>query len=849
MRKKFLKSSLCLILTLSMTACGISTDDTKEQVATSEESVLTDFLSGNNKSDNVTSNLSLSAIASGEISTFDFLKANYASISPKSSNNMNTPIYDVAIDATFEFDCSENAGRRASRAFGVYETLNLDDSLYAGLNLADVEYDEVVGKLIIKPYQAKVFDDKGANFISNNTWGSYTQLYLAQHLDLVTGEELSTPIVTPFTIRHDLASPVLQQSIDTKNNYMLKWEPVPNASYYNIYKVWGDDINMYSFEYTTTDNFALANEFDSQKESEMWEDLVNQDLKNWGYEVQEEGVKQMNSAVKAIVENDTYFAIVAFDSEGNQSGVSNLIDSSELAGRLPSRIVNAVEKVTISSMYDVPTYVDVETVDGSIMQMVINYHGAQMLRYEDNPNKVGIWARVANTNFSPFLMVLEGMNYEEFKSNTSIITERQDSILGTTGGVTQVEIPIKPSTDSEDIGIELELEEPEVSTETTEIPDESAMEEVPISEESSTPELVSPSGDTPSTEQLAPSEVDQLFTEVSDMVMTNISLLGYDDIETVLHAESELEAWMVLCMLAQSPVIPVHPSHFPEASDMDYVFTLLSQAVWQNPCIGMVKGAGYNTTYNAIVMEYVEEPELRLNKTVEELAKAKELASSLTNDSMSDYDKIFAINEYLRTNASYDTSSAETDPSKIVYTTEFIDAHTPYGILMNNYGVCESYSEAFALIGRFAGLDVKCETGLLYGGGHEWNRVNVNGSWVMLDVTNNDIDYFENALFNVIDSDVSSFLIPDGVSYVNTDTIVATNTDYEYYRVNDLYADSNLDAKEILISQLASNNYGVVKLASTFNEQDALDILKLTAEELGRDLSGGFNLGVLYCEK
>ena len=80
----------------------------------------------------------------------------------------------------------------------------------------------------------------------------------------------------------------------------------------------------------------------------------------------------------------------------------------------------------------------------------------------------------------------------------------------------------------------------------------------------------------------------------------------------------------------------------------------------------------------------------------------------------------------------------------------FIDAHTPYGILVNNYGVCESYSEAFALVGRMAGLDVIIETGYLQGGGHEWNRVCVDGQWCIIDVTNNDIDSCRNALLNVL---------------------------------------------------------------------------------------------------
>ena len=108
----------------------------------------------------------------------------------------------------------------------------------------------------------------------------------------------------------------------------------------------------------------------------------------------------------------------------------------------------------------------------------------------------------------------------------------------------------------------------------------------------------------------------------------------------------------------------------------------------------------------------------------------------------------------------------------------FIDAHTPYGILCKNYGVCESYSEAFALIGRIAGLQVVMESGDLQGGPHEWNRVCVDGSWCVVDVTNNDSD-FANPLLNVSEKQIEGVLIPDGYSYL--DTYEALDETKEYY--------------------------------------------------------------------
>ena len=65
------------------------------------------------------------------------------------------------------------------------------------------------------------------------------------------------------------------------------------------------------------------------------------------------------------------------------------------------------------------------------------------------------------------------------------------------------------------------------------------------------------------------------------------------------------------------------------------------------------------------------------------------------------------------------------------------DDWTSYGILVNKYGVCESYSEAFQTLLHAVGIQCTGVVGTA-GGGHKWNAVQLDGEWYMCDITFDD---------------------------------------------------------------------------------------------------------------
>ena len=171
---------------------------------------------------------------------------------------------NLPADYVFEFDCCEEAGMMAHEVFKVYNSP--DYANVGGMDFNWNTYDN--GKISVAPQGALYLTKEGSNNINDGTWGSMNELYLVQYIDLETGEELERPVVTPFTVEHDLQAPVVTQSVDENNCYMLSWQEVPGAVEYRVYEHFMD--YGYTVECVTTKTSVSADEFESQKEMDEY---------------------------------------------------------------------------------------------------------------------------------------------------------------------------------------------------------------------------------------------------------------------------------------------------------------------------------------------------------------------------------------------------------------------------------------------------------------------------------------------------------------------------------------------------------------------------------------------------
>ncbi|MEJ8553212.1 transglutaminase domain-containing protein [Tepidibacter sp. Z1-5] len=116
----------------------------------------------------------------------------------------------------------------------------------------------------------------------------------------------------------------------------------------------------------------------------------------------------------------------------------------------------------------------------------------------------------------------------------------------------------------------------------------------------------------------------------------------------------------------------------------------------------------------------------RYNLTKEEYSKVKErvnsIISSITDFTMSDYEKEKAINDWIVTNIEYDTTKEKTNA---------------YTALFEGKTVCSGYAHLSKLMLDKVGIQNKLITGV----DHAWNIVCIEGKWYHLDTTWNDPSY------------------------------------------------------------------------------------------------------------
>ena len=108
---------------------------------------------------------------------------------------------------------------------------------------------------------------------------------------------------------------------------------------------------------------------------------------------------------------------------------------------------------------------------------------------------------------------------------------------------------------------------------------------------------------------------------------------------------------------------------------------------------------------------------------------ALSVASSVTNEGMTDREKVLAIHNWIVNSTRYDYGNylANTIPD-ISYEKE--------GVFLNHVAVCAGYADAFCYLSKIVGLRCEYVSGYARsGGGHAWNRVFIDGQWLYLDCT------------------------------------------------------------------------------------------------------------------
>ena len=143
----------------------------------------------------------------------------------------------------------------------------------------------------------------------------------------------------------------------------------------------------------------------------------------------------------------------------------------------------------------------------------------------------------------------------------------------------------------------------------------------------------------------------------------------------------------------------------------------------------------YGTAAERILNNTALEPVITRDSYVDN--RVDEILSEITDCTMSNYEKVRAIHEYLIKNFYYESSFINASASyRSSYDAKMVGRAK--GMLKTGHGTCTEYSALFMVMTRRIGLPVYCIQGTLSGGPHTWNILRVDGQDYIFD---SEVDY------------------------------------------------------------------------------------------------------------
>ncbi len=216
-----------------------------------------------------------------------------------------------------------------------------------------------------------------------------------------------------------------------------------------------------------------------------------------------------------------------------------------------------------------------------------------------------------------------------------------------------------------------------------------------------------------------------------------------------------------------------------------------------------------------------------VNIMLMETEKAAKEIMTLTDPSMSDYEKLKIFHDYLVLNV----ESSTDDPT----------ADSIYGALVNKKALCEGYAKAFSYLCNLAGIENMIVTGYT-DVDHMWNMVKLEGKWYHIDVgwdkpsTALSERYPDMVLYQYFLSEDSIMENNRIISNMLCDPPVADSSDMYYFNVENKYAETYDQALEIIEQSCrrcidSGEKYFMIKLdSSNLYLQTTSDLIKPDSE-------------------
>lgn len=799
---KTIKSLLSgtLALTLLLTGCS------NKENSTSDNSQST--TSQGTSSGQTTSGSGLQSY--GQTVSVAEIKSVYGS----TENNGIMPLYNVEPNEAFEFRFRANWYDEDTDVMpSELVTVHTDPACTEKSRLYTANmFDEDDGTMLtVAPIGGVLTTDSeenGAIENGNEVWGNASMYYIAIWYDTEADGyvKLNTPVVIPFTVKHELPIPTIKGVVDTTGRFKLTWEPVEGATSYNIYRFGNTEINYTgeindpvagadsafdvggdcflikdsSIEETEFDNFAgkdhgLAIHYHNELDEDDTDYIIGQNYSVCG----------------------SYFVTAVFGDE--ESGLSNIVNTADLI--LPHKIIEDQDPMfkTFESEADLPQTVSVINIDGSVTERRVFY-------------KFHWGTTLTGTDYPRYRYTVEG---------TAITGECSMDIS---------DGRIDNYTDKEEGDAPTGFVDNSADTSSKAEPDN----ETAFNPDSSVPTIIESNPDA--------SESDGEQTLVDRQIENTDEHIQSGDKETVgqteftVFAESAEEEWLARNLIAGNEKISLEA--FPSMQQYETLADVFQKVYYQNPYVLGVTSYKYDYGTLTLKVNYCYNKDEIAEKQSKILSAANEIIKENISADMSDEDKCRAIYDYFNANTVYDNDAvSEAEKNNFIKGDgwkDSEDAFNAYGIIVEQKGVCQSYALSYKLLCSMSGVDSRVITGYLNGNlPHAWNSVNLDGKWYQTDCTNNatncGIPFF---LYEAGEDDLAMTGYTEDKLY-DLDTAVGrfsvADSEREYYTTNGLCASSVEEFKAVLSGCLAdAGEVIVIKFMGSEFPQD--EIIKAVIE-------------------
>lgn len=565
--------------------------------------------------------------------------------------------------------------------------------------------------VVVKPKKAVLGSEDGI-------WGYAPIYYLSIHYDFTSKEKkkLDSPIVVPFTIRHEVSTPNVSASVDEDGKFFLSWDAIDGAVEYNIYKTKGigksgDGVRVKRSECAY---IGEKPELIATTDKASFDDFLNNSLAgckkdNEGYICIQNGASSGN------------YYVTAVDEDGKESAYSKVLESWEYEGSMPKVFEDhSVFEKDNGIATVLPGKVPIKMCNGTNTWFPISYTlvkeetGYALYEYKiHNTLLTGTVKYKTDGEYKEKIEAEETMSMmNNAKNLIHAIPENWVSVSHNSGYIEVVGEYNGGKKTEFDTSLYQKREEMEKRREGN----------LGVYGENDNP-IGMFLGSSKRTEW-KPIALKKDLNNVVDKY-------GY-----LLFADSAEEEYMAYCMMMAKHEISIED--FPRLKNIEYLVDVIYKIIYQNPYVIGVQSFSYDIESSIVYIDYtLEEGEIKRQQ--EEIKKnAEDILSSILKEGMGKEEKVMAIWEYLEDNTTYNQTAYHAMKGN-QGGDGFQNAFSAYGILCEKKGVCQSYMYAFKLLCTMSDIECMCLTGYLQNSvPHGWNAVKLGNQWYWVDATNNE---------------------------------------------------------------------------------------------------------------